>query len=147
MTAELGVVTYASLDLADNLLQSNRTSESLKDLRERTLITAVTKDPVGQWKLKDGLLTYQGRLVVAEDNNLRTQLIKEAHSQASTAHPGKNKTRKILTDWYYWPGMTTDIDRFIRNCYDCRRATIPRDKTPGLLQPLPIPERPWQHIS
>ena len=43
--------------------------------------------------------------------------------------------------------MTVDIDGYIRNCNDCRRATIPRDKTPGLLKPLPIPERPWQHIS
>src|SRR5204863_5246227 len=24
---------------------------------------------------------------------------------------------------------------------------IPWDKTPGLLKPLPIPERPWKHIS
>ena len=40
-----------------------------------------------------------------------------------------------------------DIDRYIQNCNDCRRSTIPRDKTPGLLKPLPIPERPWQHIS
>ena len=85
--------------------------------------------------------------MVAEENNLRTRLIKEAHAQVSTAHPGKNKTRKLIGDRYYWPGMTSDIDRYVRNCHDCRRATIPRDKTPGLLKPLPIPERPWQHIS
>src|SRR5436309_8064866 len=24
---------------------------------------------------------------------------------------------------------------------------IPRDKTPELLKPLPIPERPWQYVS
>ena len=24
---------------------------------------------------------------------------------------------------------------------------MPRDKTPGLLHPLPIPDHPWQHIS
>lgn len=27
------------------------------------------------------------------------------------------------------------------------RAENPRDKTPGLLKPLPIPDYPWQHIS
>src|ERR1700736_3020320 len=57
----------ASLDLVDNLLQTNRTSESLTDLRERALLTAVTKDPTSQWKLVNGLLMYQNRLVVAED--------------------------------------------------------------------------------
>jgi len=58
------------------------------------------------------------------------------------AHPGKNKTRRIIGDRYYWPGMVTDINRYVQNCDDCRRSTIPRDKTLGLLKPLPIPERP-----
>ena len=43
--------------------------------------------------------------------------------------------------------MTIDIDQYIRNCDDYRRSTIPRDKTPSLLKPLLIPNRPWQHIS
>src|SRR5271170_5833144 len=43
--------------------------------------------------------------------------------------------------------MTADIDSYVRNCSDYRRSTIPRDKTLGLLKPLPIPERPWQYIS
>ena len=24
---------------------------------------------------------------------------------------------------------------------------MPRDKTPGLLKPLPVPDRPWQHVA
>jgi len=43
--------------------------------------------------------------------------------------------------------MVTDINYYIRNCNDCRRSIIPRDKTLGLLKPLPILERPWQYIS
>ena len=77
----------------------------------------------------------------------RTRIIAEAHNQVSTAHPGKNKTRKLIGMRYYWPGLVSDIDRFVRNCDICRRSTVPKDKTPGLLQPLPVPERPWQHIS
>ena len=43
--------------------------------------------------------------------------------------------------------MVLDIDRYVRNYNGCRRSTILRDKTPRLLKPLPIPKRPWQHIS
>ena len=85
--------------------------------------------------------------MVAKEQDLQTRLIAEAYTQVSTAHPGKNKTCKIISDRYYWPGLVTDIDRYVWNCDSCRRSTIPRDKTPGLLKPLPIPERPWQHIS
>ena len=133
--------TDSGLDLVDDLLRTNRTAESLKDLREEAW------NPKSVWTLKNGLLKYQGRLMVADEPGLRTRLIAEAHGQVSTAHPGKSKTRKLLCTRYYWPGMTADIDRFVRNCDSCQRSKIPRDKTPGLLKPLPIPDRPWQHIS
>jgi integrase-like protein len=43
--------------------------------------------------------------------------------------------------------MKSDTAQFVRNCHSCRRAHVPRDKTPGYLHPLPIPEHPWQHIT
>jgi hypothetical protein len=43
--------------------------------------------------------------------------------------------------------MLADVERYIRNYYLCRRASTSRNKTPGLLQPLPIPDRLWQYIS
>ncbi len=129
------------LGLIDNLLKTNREASSLQELRQKA------DNNCDGWTIDKGLLKYQDRLVVAEDDNLRTQLIQEAHAQVSMAHPGKTKTRKVIGDRYYWPRMTTDIDRYIRNCSTCRRTTVPRDKTPGLLKPLPIPDRPWQHVS
>ena len=138
---EILAIEALDMDLIDNLLQTNRTSPSLQEYRKQA------EQDINPWAIDNGLLKYQDRLVVAEDDNLRTRLIREAHAQVSTAHPGQGKTCKILSDRYYWPGMTTDIKRYVRNCNDCRRSSIPRDKTPGLLKPLPIPEKPWQHIS
>ena len=85
--------------------------------------------------------------MVAEEQDLRTRLITEAYTQVSIAHPRKNKTRKIISDYYYWPGLVTDINRYIWNYNSCCRSIIPWDKTPGLLKLLLILERPWQHIS
>ena len=142
---EIYLIEPADMDLIDELLQANRTAPALQEYREKAKATMTAVN--NPWTLENGLLKYQSRLVVAADSYLRTRLIKEAHAQVSTAHLGKTKTRKIIMDRYYWPGMTADIDQYVRNCDDCRRSTIPRDKTPGLLKPLPIPERPWQHIS
>ena len=96
-----------SLDLIDHLLQANRNSEELADRR----LDEVTR-PAGEspWAMQNGLVLYNGRLVVPNEDNLRTQIIKEAHAQVSTAHPGRNKTRKIIADRYYWPKMHQDID-------------------------------------
>src|SRR6266536_1896596 len=43
--------------------------------------------------------------------------------------------------------MLADVDQYVRNCYPCRRASSPQDKTPSLLKPLPVLDRLWQYIS
>ncbi|OJD10369.1 hypothetical protein ACJ73_09822 [Blastomyces percursus] len=130
------------LGLVGKLITFNKVRGSL---REERLLAAEGSD---DWKLDNGLLLYQERLVVPEtEDHIRTQLIKEVHDQISTARPGRTKTRKLLTSRYYWKGMGKDIDRYVRNCHTCRRSHVPRDMPPGLLKSLPIPQRSWQYIS
>jgi transposase InsO family protein len=81
------------------------------------------------------------------DEALIADLIREAHDQISSAHPGQSKTARILAQRYYWPGLNTSVAQYIRNCHPCRRSHVPRDRTPGLLHPLPVPTRPWQHVT
>ena len=128
-------------DLIDDLLQANRTSPDLEMLRQRAT------DQESSWTVCNGLLLFDNRLVVPEDDVLRIRLLSEAHNQVSTAHPGQGKTLRLIQERYYWPHLRTDVQRFVRNCQTCRRSHAPRDRTPGLLHPLPIPDRPWQHIS
>ena len=89
---EICPIKALELDLIDELLQTNRTSASLQEFREDA------EQKVGQWTLENGLLKHRDCLVVALDNNLQTRLIKEAHTQISTAHLGKTKTYKLIRD-------------------------------------------------
>jgi transposase InsO family protein len=130
------------LVLTDQVLQANRKSLSLQGLRELS-----TQDNEDTYTLQDGLLLADGRLVVPDEDQLRLRIIREVHDQKATAHPGRKKTIKAIRDRYYWRGLIGDINKYIRNCHVCRRTHTPRDKTPGLLHPLPVPARPWQHIS
>jgi hypothetical protein len=85
--------------------------------------------------------------VVPDVDDLRAKLLDEAHRQLSIAHPGKAKTRQVIRSRYYWDSWKLDVDRYVDNCLVCQRTKTRRDLPPGLLQPLPIPDRPWQHIS
>src|SRR3981081_4703073 len=81
-----------SESLVDQILAANKDSESLSALR-----TQAESATPGEYTLEDGLLLFTGRLVVpATLNNLRTELIREAHDQISTAHPGRDKTYQLL---------------------------------------------------
>jgi len=100
---------YSSLQLVDKILQDNRMSPDLQELR----ITAQAESDV--WTLQDGLLLRHGRLYVTEDEMtpglpLRTALIREAHDKPLSGHPGRAKLRQLLKERYYWPSMGKDID-------------------------------------
>ena len=71
-----------SSDLANELQRANQESLSLQDIRDKA------KQGVKGYRLEEGLLLYQERLVVPDENYLRTKLIREAHDQVSSAHPG-----------------------------------------------------------
>jgi hypothetical protein len=129
------------LTLVARILQANREAKSLQTLR-----IASTHDQ-SKFSMQNGLLLYKDRLIVPDTSNLRTLLIREVHDSVSTAHPGIRKTTLLLTRQYYWRGLKNDVATYVRNCHACRRSSVPRDKTPGLLHPLPIPTHAWEHVT
>ena len=131
----------APFGLVDQILRANRSRRQLESETDH-----LSRGQVG-WEDKDGLLLYDGRLLVPDVDNLRTKLIAEAHNQVSTAHPGRNKTLALLARKYYWKSMRSWVEQFVANCQACRRALPTREKKHGFLHPLPIPDRPWQHVT
>ena len=142
-----GQYGYDSLRLIGRITEDNRTNPDLQDLRTK----AQTEQADNTWSLRDGLLLRHNKLYVTDgmidEIPLRTAIIREAHEQPLSGHPGRTKLRQLLQARYYWPGQGSDIDRYCANCYACRRSHVPRDKKPGFLHQLAIPERPWQHIT
>ena len=95
--------------------------------------------------LLQGLLLFDERLVVPDTENLRTLLIREAHDQISTAHPSAAKTLRLISQSYFWRGISKYVTQYCRNCHTCRRSSVPRGRKPGFLHPLGVPTRPWEH--
>ena len=95
-----------------------------------------------KWTLQAGMLLREGKLMVPDEEDLRVRLLDEVHRQPATAHPGQEKTKRMLTSRYYWPTLVDDVRRYMDNCQICKRTKYWRDRTPGLLQPLPILGRP-----
>ncbi|CAI7805937.1 unnamed protein product [Closterium sp. NIES-54] len=43
--------------------------------------------------------------------------------------------------------MAADVQQFVTSCDTCQRMKSSKQKKTGLLQPLPVPEQPWQVVS
>lgn len=131
---------WSGPELLNSLLRSNKDDPALE--RYRDLARRGHED----WEfVDDQYITHRGKLVVPDHDDLRTKIIDDVHSRITTAHPGRNKTIQMVQRQYWWPGLRADVVTFVANC-PCRSAKHPRDKTPGLLKPLPIPHRPWRHL-
>ena len=53
----------------------------------------------------------------------------------------------LLSRSYYWLKMGEDVQAYVKSCLVCQLDKTEKKKMAGLLQPLPIPEKPWQSIS
>lgn len=51
---------------------------------------------------------------------LRKTIVKENHDEDSSYHGGRYKTMAKVRASYYWPGMTQDIAKYVRECEVCK---------------------------
>ena len=90
---------------------------------------------------------FRDRLWVPDFEPLRTRLIQVTHDSIVSGHPGRDQLISILSRRFYWPGLSQDVRRFVRNCDNCGSKKPWRERKWGLLKPLPVPERVWREIS
>lgn len=95
--------------------------------------------------LKEGFIMMHGRLRITKQ--LRPKVLIESRAPPYAGHRGIDATVKAVETYFYWPTLRPNVDTYVRSCLVCQKVKYDRQKAPGLLQPLPIPERPWESIA
>ncbi|GAB2270944.1 hypothetical protein Dimus_038888 [Dionaea muscipula] len=52
-----------------------------------------------------------------------------------------------LREHFWWRGMKRKIAEFVAQCLTCQQVKVEHQRPAGKLQPLPIPEWKWDHIT
>ncbi|MCO5588845.1 hypothetical protein L7F22_042805 [Adiantum nelumboides] len=99
------------------------------------------------YTVMDELLYYLDRICVPHNGALRKILIQEHHEVPFAAHPGINKTYRLLSAIYFWPQIQQDVIKYVKACHSCQIMKASRQLSQGLLQPLPVPKERWESIS
>lgn len=86
-----------------------------------------------------------GRLFVTEP--LRSYVLQWGHASVLSCHPGVTRTLAQIKQRFWWPTMREDTTEFVTACVVCTSNKPSRNPPSGLLRPLPVPHRPWTHIS
>ena len=73
--------------------------------------------------------------------------MQESHEPTYDGHRSAQPTIQAMEIYFYWPTMRRDINEYISKCMVCQKVKYDRHKSFGLLQPLPIPNIPWESIA
>lgn len=102
------------------------------------------------YQLRHGLVyyTHDGlhRLFVPDHRDLRSRILHDFHDLEVAGHFGWRKTYHAIAQHYYWPGMTTDVQDYVRRCPVCQRAKNMQQPKPEI-HPLPTPRQPFSWIT
>jgi RNase H-like domain found in reverse transcriptase/Reverse transcriptase (RNA-dependent DNA polymerase)/Integrase zinc binding domain/Chromo (CHRromatin Organisation MOdifier) domain/Retroviral aspartyl protease len=89
----------------------------------------------------------KGQVMVPESEDLRKHIIAQYHDEAIGGHRGVKRTLEAVTRTFAWYGVAKDVAQYVASCPSCQRNKSSTSKPGGLLQPLPIPTRPWGSVS
>lgn len=98
-------------------------------------------------RLKDGIWWRGSHIAIPNDHSLKQGILYELHDAPYSGHPGRDKTVEAVQRLYWWPNMVKDIKQYVASCPNCQRNKSTNKVPPGLLQPLPVPENPWDSVS
>ncbi|KAL0322385.1 UNVERIFIED_CONTAM: Transposon Tf2-11 polyprotein [Sesamum calycinum] len=70
----------------------------------------------------DGMLLNGKRICVPDVEELRTEIMHEAHYAPYAMHPGSTKMYRDLRPYYWWLTMKKDVAEFVARCLNCQQV-------------------------
>ena len=81
----------------------------------------------------EGTLWISGRLCVPDVDNLREEILEEAHFEAYSVHPGATKMYHNIRDLYWWDGLKKVVADYVAKCLTCQQVKAEHQKPSGKL--------------
>lgn len=144
MEVEVAAITVCKPAWLEAVVASYRTDT---DLQDKLTQLALKPEADSDFQLKDGVLRYQNRIWIGNDKDTQISIIRALHDSAVGGHSGFYATYNRVKRLFAWKGLKELVKQFVRECVICQQAKTERISPAGLLQPLPIPKRPWAVIS
>ncbi|CAN6709841.1 unnamed protein product [Malus baccata var. baccata] len=113
----------------DRILEAQGSNEEVQ-----SLILGVSQGKKKDLNVResDGMLMQDKRMYVPKNEELKKEILDEAHISAYAMHPGGTKMYHTIRPFYYWPGMKREIaeytdgqsERTIQTLEDMLRSSV-----------------------
>ena len=66
-------------------------------------------------------------------DNLREEILEEAHFAAYSVHPGATKMYHSIRDLYWWDGLKKDVADYVAKCLTCQQVKARTSEAFGVI--------------
>jgi len=99
------------------------------------------------YTILEGMLRFKGRIVIRDGGNLKQKILQTLHELLVREHSGIQNIYLKVKQIFYWPNLRRDVKNFVLVCDISNRCKLENVSYPGILQPLPIPDRAWTSVA
>ena len=104
------------------------TTEALMLLLEQK--PATLKNDLEDWTLEKvdnkNVLFFKGKNYIPQDDELQQDIAKMFHDHETAGHPGELETFNSIRQHYWWPGLRTFVENYVKGCGVCQQFKINR---------------------
>ncbi|XP_062538494.1 uncharacterized protein K02A2.6-like [Armigeres subalbatus] len=129
----------------DEIEKASETDEELQMVLDALLTDDWPKD-LRRYEAQKKDIHVLGSLLFRGDRtilpkSLRTKALETAHG----GHVGESSMKKIMREFFWWPCMSLDAEKFVKNCDTCTQLS--RKNRPLPLSSREFPDGPWQILQ
>ena len=70
----------------------------------------------------NGVMKFKNNLYVPNNEELKREILTEAHTTLYSLHPGTTNLYNDLKMFYWWPRMKKDVVEFVAKCLTCQQV-------------------------
>ena len=87
--------------------------------------------------------------VVTGDKEERRKIIQAYHDLPAYGHPGINRTKDLVSKYYWWPQLSQNVQDYVKGCADCQRNKVNTHPKKAPLSPITPKQEalPFQTIA
>ena len=74
-----------------------------------------------EWREVDNIIYKEEKVYVSKDSILRVEIIRLYHDTPVGGHGGQWKIMKLVTQNFWWPGITKEVKQYVEGYNSCQR--------------------------
>ncbi|XXG62704.1 hypothetical protein AAC387_Pa05g1019 [Persea americana] len=111
-------VMLASMIVSEPTFIQKIKDSQLQDPDLAKIVEHISERP--DLRVVDGVLYFRDRLCVPNLEDLKNEIMTEAHNTRYSMHPGSTKMYQNLKNRFWWNNMKREIAAFVSRCLTCQ---------------------------